>query len=114
MEPKGESPNTESNTDSDKAVAKLNSERADLALKWLKEKWKTPQTCPICTASNWTVGHVWEIRPYRGGNLHLGDGVFPLSPISCLNCGYTFFMNGIINKALEVPSNKPVQIGDEK
>ena len=98
-----EPPTPEVIDNSEDELGRINNQRAEVALRWLKDMWKTPQICPICSVTNWTVGNVLELRPYNHGNLIIGGEVFPISPVTCLNCGYTFFLNGIISKAVVNP-----------
>ena len=66
------------------------------AASWIQPMWKR-QTCPICEGRSWTVGDVFEIRQFEGGNLVLGANrsLIPLVPFTCDKCGYTFFINAI-------------------
>jgi len=82
-------------------IIRTNKEFSEKALGWLTKKWLDPKTCPICHQVNWTVGAVFEMRPYSGGGLIVGGPIFPVSPVTCLNCGYTFFMNAVLNQILK-------------
>jgi len=66
-------------------------------LEWLDEKWPQPRACPVCrsTDAGWDLGHIGEIRVFTGGGLVLGSGsrIYPMAPVMCKNCGYTFLVN---------------------
>ncbi|KAA8820489.1 hypothetical protein CSQ85_01510 [Bifidobacterium rousetti] len=74
------------------------------AIAWISEKWKRQQ-CPICDGTEWTVGNVVEVRQFEDGNIVLGGGstLIPLVPISCSDCGYTFFINALKSGTIKRP-----------
>ena len=67
----------------------------------LDKIWENKQ-CPICRKSNWLVtGDVYELPEYHGGGVVIGSGkIFPVVPIVCRECGYTFFMNAFLSNAV--------------
>ena len=68
----------------------------------LRTKWGA-RPCPMCGAQNWNVSDtVFELRQFHGGNLVLGQGpIIPIIPVTCVNCGNTIFINGIITGIIE-------------
>lgn len=67
-------------------------------LDWINTKWAGDKKCPICTAQNWAVEGVVELRPYQGGALVMGGvGTYPVSQVICANCGYTHFFNAVLS-----------------
>lgn len=83
---------------------RLQQER-DRAIAWISEKWKQ-RYCPICGESSWTVDNVVEVRQFEMGNIVIGGDstIFPLVPIVCDNCGYTFFINALRSKTIARPA----------
>ena len=85
-----------------------NRDEVDRLKKWLDVKWPRPHPCPICGDDSWivsNVGHITEEgllapagRPKQG---------WPVSPVICANCGYTWFVNAVLSGALEVPTEPP-------
>lgn len=94
-------------------IQRTNKEHSEKALEWVTKKWLDPKTCPVCHQINWTVGGVFEMRQYSGGGLIVGGPVFPVNPVTCLNCGYTFFLNAVLNQILK-PSKPTPSTGAEK
>jgi len=63
--------------------------------KWADTHWKHG-ACSICSSNAWEVGQdLAEMRPYSGGSIVLGTGVYPLLPIICTVCGNTLLVNAI-------------------
>lgn len=75
------------------------------ALEWLAKVWEEDrQQCPICGDGNWSISDVANlpVRPRRIVDEAnpaafitdiTAERVYPLVPISCVTCGYTFFIN---------------------
>lgn len=84
---------------------KRRQQQADKTLEWLNEHWKKPWTCPVCQNSAWGVNQTFDLREYEGGNITIGGGaeVFPVTPVVCKTCGYTFFMNALMTGAAIPP-----------
>lgn len=89
---------------------KLDSKYIDI----LESKWTKARICPICGNTLWQINDtIFELPEFHGGNVVLGTGsVFPVIPISCSNCGYSFFINAILGKAIK-PQEK-AEIKDER
>lgn len=70
---------------------------------FLDSKWTNSVQCPICNATNWnTSNEIFEMSKFhREGGLFVGGLRIPLIPISCTNCGYTFFINAIISGVVD-------------
>jgi hypothetical protein len=66
----------------------LESELADRAILWLREKWGDRE-CPYCDHVEWEVGTPVELSTLAG------DGVTPAFPVMCSNCGHTTFINAV-------------------
>jgi predicted nucleic-acid-binding Zn-ribbon protein len=67
-----------------------------LARVWTETESKS---CPICGHTDWAINDVAElpVRNTRWFGLAGPDDepgrAFPLVPVNCINCGYTFFIN---------------------
>lgn len=69
--------------------------RRKLVQEHLGRVWKREnQTCPICGADDWNINDAAAV-PIRalGGTFFMETPIYPLAPIVCVNCGYTFFVN---------------------
>jgi len=76
--------------------------QADRGIKWLRSKWPNP-VCPICTANNWQIAAIGEIRDFSGGGLVVGGALIPVMPVVCNNCGYTLLFNALVAGVIEPP-----------
>lgn len=76
----------------------------------LDKMWENKQ-CPICKKSNWLVQeNVYELPEYHGGGVVIGSGrIFPVVPIMCRECGYTFFMNAFLSNAVAPDQKENVE-----
>jgi hypothetical protein len=67
------------------------------ALEYLLSVWpEEKQVCPICSGTDWGVSDT-AVIPRRGG-AEITSGpdltrVYPVVPVNCQTCGYTFFLN---------------------
>lgn len=53
-------------------------------------------TCPICMGIAWEItGTIFELREFQDGALAISGRVYPVVPVSCLQCGNTIFFNAI-------------------
>ncbi len=66
------------------------------AMEWLNERWQGQKTCPVCRNNKWQLGGLVELRPYTGGSLVIGGGVFPVLQVICENCGNTLLFNALV------------------
>jgi uncharacterized protein CbrC (UPF0167 family) len=61
--------------------------------------WTHDKLCPICGTDDWIVDNIANlpVRSFHDDLLDLGIGsgtpVYPLCPVVCRTCGYTFFVN---------------------
>lgn len=90
--------------ETDEECEKRRKQQSDAALKWLQQKWTQPRKCPICGDIDWGVNQVFQLLEYKDDGIPIGFniGVFPVTPVVCNKCGYTFFMNalrsGVVHK----------------
>lgn len=63
---------------------------------WLNDRWQGQKTCPVCSNNKWQLGGLVELRPYTGGGLVIGGGVFPTLQVICENCGNTLLFNALV------------------
>ena len=71
-----------------------------------------PSQCPICKSGTWTVSDtIFELREFQGGSLVIGgnQGIYPVIPLTCSNCGNTYFLNPLMLGILEPPKKKEGQ-----
>lgn len=78
---------------------KLTKDQHKKIIDYIRKKWTTPSTCPVCKNNNWTVStDVYEVRLFHGGNMVIGgkSSIMPLIPVICNECGNTILFNAII------------------
>jgi len=76
-----------------------------IAADWLNKQWKGDKLCPICKNNDWAISeNLIELRPFQGGTIVLGGGVFPLLSVTCKVCGHTLLFNAIVAKLIDTPS----------
>lgn len=72
----------------------VNLERKQLVLAWLNRRWKGARPCPVCQEINWQIDDVGQL-PTTSATTDGAQG-YPLFPVTCQDCGYSFFINGIV------------------
>jgi len=81
--------------------------RRQQIINWLNEKWPMAQKCPICQHREWSIdGTIHELREFHSGDFVVGGSVFPVVPIVCNFCGYTFFFNALKLGLIEHPEKE--------
>ncbi|MDD6467099.1 MAG: hypothetical protein PUF50_02845 [Erysipelotrichaceae bacterium] len=66
----------------------------DEVINYLKKQPKVP-VCPLCTNSKWVIGeHAFQLPEYNK-NPFENKTVYPVIPVICDVCGYTFFVNAL-------------------
>lgn len=67
----------------------------DMVKRHLDAVWKGDNRCPICLTEEWTINSAsaLPVRPTPGSFFMESAPIYPLCPISCNNCGFTFFIN---------------------
>ena len=80
----------------------------------LERIWNEKQ-CPICKKSNWLVQEeIFELPEYHGGGVVIGSGkIFPVVPVICRECVYTFFMNAFMSNAVSPDQKENVEGNDD-
>jgi hypothetical protein len=79
------------------------------ALDWINARWTNPdKRCPICTQNTWTVGAVFEVREFEGGNLVLGgnNNIIPMFPVACTTCGHVYWFNALLTGVVQPPAQE--------
>lgn len=89
---------------------KLNEEQRKIFIDKLNEIWQIKH-CNICHDSNWSLSdQIFDMREFNDGNLIVGGSVYPVIPVTCLNCGNTHLLNPLVLGILKNNSNQ----GDEE
>jgi len=87
---------------------RLTEEQKNKVRELLGSKSITPPICPVCTSSLWGISDtVFELREFQGGAFVLtGDShIYPVVPLTCDNCGNTYFINAMKLGIIEQRSN---------
>ena len=76
---------------------KLNNEQSEKLFAHLNKSGQTPH-CSVCNGDNWGVSDtIFELNEFRRSGLALREQiVYPIIPVTCLDCGYTMFINPVI------------------
>ena len=72
----------------------------DKVIKYLNSQPHTP-TCPLCGNSKLVVSETAYQLPEYNKSSFENKKVFPVIPVICDECGYTFFVNALACKAVE-------------
>ncbi len=89
------------------AQGKLSSEDKEKIQKWLKEKWKASNLCPISQDNKWIINdYVTTPMNFGGGGMIVGGQVTPQIMMICASCGYTLYFNAMVMGILK-PDVKP-------
>jgi hypothetical protein len=83
----------------------LNLARKERLLRWLSRHWSGSRPCPVCTAVDWQIDDVGHL-PTKSGPADRAQG-YPLFPVTCQVCGYSFFINGIVAGVLSEEDAPP-------
>jgi hypothetical protein len=76
------------------------------ATEWVQEKWTTPNVCPICGSSTWTVTPPVSIYLYQGIAgipSQVPAGVFPMFYVVCRTCAYAMSFSAVVAGVLPAP-----------
>lgn len=85
------------------------------AAAWLRDHWTLPANCPVCASNKWTIGDVYELRPFHGGSLVVGGGdpLLPLFPVVCNVCGNTVLINAVVSGVVKRDAETETTEDDE-
>ena len=71
-----------------------------------------PPACPLCGNKDWTVSNqVFQALEYHENTLIANGATLPIVPLTCVNCGNTYFINALIAKLIE-PQNQENNNGE--
>ena len=80
---------------------------------WL-DKWPGGKICPVCAENKWIIGDkIVQLLAFSGHDILPAGPVFPVLPITCKVCGYTYLINAVITGAVKsskksnTPKSKP-------
>lgn len=67
-------------------------------------------TCPLCNSNQWTISNqVFQAIEFDYKGILIGGASYPMVPLTCQNCGNTYFINalvsGLIDRESPVSSN---------
>jgi predicted nucleic-acid-binding Zn-ribbon protein len=68
-------------------------EKREAVKRYLDDVWKHDKRCPICGNDDWLIDNVANIAVRPTTYLDLLERAYPLAPVLCRVCGYTFFIN---------------------
>lgn len=92
---------------------KLTGPELEKIAKWLQDKARGDQSCPVCRTNAWAIAEqlVNGMPFYGGGSLIVGGPAYPIAMLVCQNCAHVrpFMavpMLGMIEQSA-VPSEAP-------
>lgn len=58
--------------------------------------------CPLCGEQDWNVtAKVFQVTEFHYNKMQIGGPAIPIIPITCSNCGNTYFVNALIAKLID-------------
>lgn len=67
---------------------------------YLKKIHGTP--CPLCGNNKWEISdQVFQAVEFSYKGLLVGGASFPMIPLTCVNCGNTYFINALVSKLID-------------
>lgn len=72
-------------------------------------------TCPLCGNGQWTFNDtIFQLPEFDTKGLIVGGVVFPVIPLTCDNCGNTYFINVLSAGLMDKPKNSEEAVPDDK
>lgn len=66
-----------------------------------------PTSCPLCGNNHWTFSDtIFQLTEFDTKGIIVGGAVFPVIPLTCNNCGNTYFINVLSAKLIDKPDFK--------
>ena len=71
--------------------------------------------CPLCRGTQWRISDkVFQVMEYEPGGLILGGASVPVLPLTCMNCGNTYFINALVSNLIDKPQKDDDSIAPVK
>lgn len=71
--------------------------------------------CPLCGEIHWRISDkVFQVMEYEHGGLILGGAAVPVLPLTCMNCGNTYFINALVADLIDKPKKEDNAIAPVK
>lgn len=71
---------------------KVNRNKMEIYLKKIRAT-----ACPLCGNNKWNITeHVFQAIEFDQKGIILGGAAYPIVPITCANCGNTYFINAFV------------------
>lgn len=51
--------------------------------------------CPVCQSKTWDAGEVGILMPFQNGKVVRSKVVYPLLPLICKQCAYTYLFSAV-------------------
>ena len=81
---------------------------------FLKKKINAPN-CPLCGSKDWNImTRVFQAIEYNGGSSEKGNQAIPIMPLTCMNCGNTYFINALVAKFIEPTGQEKADVIEDK
>lgn len=87
---------------------KIDKDRLD---NYLKKVYGSP--CPLCRTNSWHImDEVFQAIEFDYRGLIVGGSALPIVPLTCRNCGNTYFINALVANLIDPLSKKEEGISD--
>lgn len=87
---------------------KVNKDKMEVYLKKIRAT-----VCPLCGNNKWGITeHVFQAIEFDQKGIILGGAAYPIVPLTCENCGNTFFINAFVADLIDREPPKEVRATD--
>ena len=59
-------------------------------------------TCPLCGNIHWEIADtIFQAIEFDHKGILINGSSFPMVPLTCINCGNTYFINALVSKLID-------------
>lgn len=60
--------------------------------------------CMLCKSNKWEISdQVFQVMEFDTDGLRIGGASYPIIPLTCMNCGNTYFINTLVAGLIDQP-----------
>ena len=83
---------------------KANRDKMDIYLQKIRAT-----ACPLCGNNKWNINdRVFQAIEYDHKGILLGGAAYPIVPLTCVNCGNTYFINALVAGLIDKEDSEEV------
>lgn len=84
---------------------KVNKDKMEVYLKKIRAT-----VCPLCGNNRWNINeHVFQAIEFDYKGIILGGAAYPVFPLTCANCGNTYFINALVADVIDEVKSEPTR-----